>query len=247
MDISLKPIVSRLGGKTKLTPTILKYISKVNYNTYCEPFVGGGSIYFAKQLSEYNIINDLDKNLIDIYKQIAELEKFDIEYTKNECCKENFIKIQEKIEPTLADKLLMNKLSFGKSFYSPFKTKEGIPKLVNLKKHFINYKYKLENTLILNEPAKKTISEYDSKTTLFYLDPPYSKPTKNWNYIDNPTRDDILAIIMEIKGKFILSYDYTENNKEIFENAGFNVDIVNTKYSSVKNPIQELIVYNFNI
>ena len=48
MDISLKPIVSRLGGKTKLTPTILKYISKVNYNTYCEPFVGGGFYYCWK-------------------------------------------------------------------------------------------------------------------------------------------------------------------------------------------------------
>lgn len=72
----LKPFVKWAGGKNQLLPNIqIKYplgLGK-NINKYCEPFVGGGAVLFDI-LSNYNIkeilINDINKELINTYKQI---------------------------------------------------------------------------------------------------------------------------------------------------------------------------------
>ncbi len=72
----LKPFVKWVGGKNQLLPNIqTKYplcLGK-NINKYCEPFVGGGAVLFDI-LSNYNIkeilINDINKELINTYKQI---------------------------------------------------------------------------------------------------------------------------------------------------------------------------------
>jgi len=56
------------GGKSKLKKRIIAEIPP--HKTYVEPFVGGGSVFFAKPLAEKNVINDLDKNLINFYKDL---------------------------------------------------------------------------------------------------------------------------------------------------------------------------------
>ncbi len=49
------------GGKFYARKLILPCIPK--HNKYCEPFVGGGSIFFAKNNSKVNILNDKDKEI----------------------------------------------------------------------------------------------------------------------------------------------------------------------------------------
>ena len=52
----LQPIFSRVGGKTKLSKRIIEMMPE--HETYIEPFVGGGSIFFRKPLVKNNVIND---------------------------------------------------------------------------------------------------------------------------------------------------------------------------------------------
>lgn len=56
------------GGKFYARKLILDCIPK--HNKYCEPFVGGGSIFFAKPAEKVNILNDKDLELINCYMQI---------------------------------------------------------------------------------------------------------------------------------------------------------------------------------
>lgn len=51
-----------------------KYLDKhlIESDVYCEPFVGGGSIFFHKNKSRINILNDLDNELINTYKIIRD-------------------------------------------------------------------------------------------------------------------------------------------------------------------------------
>src|SRR5262249_45464841 len=57
----LKSPVIRLGGKTRLLPTLLSVLEQTAPHTcYCEPFCGGAVLLFAKRPSEVEIINDID-------------------------------------------------------------------------------------------------------------------------------------------------------------------------------------------
>ena len=58
------------GGKFYARKLILNAIP--NHDKYCEPFAGGASIFFAKDKVEKNILNDLDKQLINCFTIIKD-------------------------------------------------------------------------------------------------------------------------------------------------------------------------------
>ena len=123
--------------------------------------------------------------------------------------------------------------------------------LSTLKKDFALYKYKFDNTIILNKDYKDVIKTYDIEEALIYLDPPYSKGSKSWNYKDNPLMEDIKNTLLTIKGKFIMSYDYAEDIVKEFE-KDFNVYEIETQYSTRKcedrcKKVKEILITNFII
>ena len=73
----MKTPISYYGGKQNLVNTILPLIPK--HTTYIEPFIGGGAIFWAKNKSDVEIINDNNRELINFYEgaqnEFVELEK----------------------------------------------------------------------------------------------------------------------------------------------------------------------------
>ena len=55
------------GGKFYALKYILPYMEIV-HDEYREPFVGGGTVFFGKHKVRYNWLNDLDEDIVDIYK-----------------------------------------------------------------------------------------------------------------------------------------------------------------------------------
>ena len=64
----LKPFVKWVGGKQKLSATLVDYFPR-EYETYYEPFVGGGSLLFRMRPPKA-IINDENQWLINTYRAI---------------------------------------------------------------------------------------------------------------------------------------------------------------------------------
>ncbi|GAB62071.1 MAG: DNA adenine methylase [Candidatus Jettenia sp.] len=58
------------GGKFYARKLILQHIPP--HKHYIEPFAGGASIFFAKKKVLHNQLNDLDKELINVYKAIRD-------------------------------------------------------------------------------------------------------------------------------------------------------------------------------
>lgn len=75
LDLSVaKPFVKWAGGKRQLVSKILTKISSP-INTYYEPFVGGGALFFAlanRKLFTDAVLNDVNKELILTYSVIRE-------------------------------------------------------------------------------------------------------------------------------------------------------------------------------
>lgn len=72
----IKPVLKWVGGKRELIPEIREYYSNLEPAKYIEPFVGGGSVYFdvietiGTQLAKSSIINDVNTDLINMYRDI---------------------------------------------------------------------------------------------------------------------------------------------------------------------------------
>ena len=66
---SVAPFVKWAGGKRQLLPQIKERMPE-KYNSYFEPFVGGGAVIF-ELLPTNALINDINKSLINSYRQIC--------------------------------------------------------------------------------------------------------------------------------------------------------------------------------
>lgn len=67
---NIAPFVKWAGGKRQLLSQIKERMPE-KYNNYFEPFVGGGAVTF-ELLPEKALINDINKALINAYKQICD-------------------------------------------------------------------------------------------------------------------------------------------------------------------------------
>ncbi len=69
----MKAILKWPGGKRQLLNEIKKYIPE-NINTYYEPFIGGGAVFFDLMFNDA-YMNDVNWELVNVYKQIKSHSK----------------------------------------------------------------------------------------------------------------------------------------------------------------------------
>lgn len=72
--MTARPFVKWAGGKRQLLKHILPLIDRPGqYRTYYEPFIGGGSVFFAmanRQKMQSSWLNDLNEELMNVYRSI---------------------------------------------------------------------------------------------------------------------------------------------------------------------------------
>ena len=86
-----KPFLKWAGGKGRLLAKLNKFFPK-NYNRYFEPFIGGGAIFFHLN-PEKAVINDLNKELINLYgiiKKMPEDLMEELDKLQNKVCNKDF-------------------------------------------------------------------------------------------------------------------------------------------------------------
>lgn len=67
--LKLRTPISYYGGKQKLAKRI---VSVFPHALYCEPFIGGATVFFAKEPSQVEVINDTNKELMNFYRVAKE-------------------------------------------------------------------------------------------------------------------------------------------------------------------------------
>lgn len=244
----MQPFFARVGGKTKLAGKIVKLFPA--HDTYVEPFVGGGSVFFKKEKGSHEIINDVDSGIIHMYKDIMKVSKEDLDAMNFSPSKALFDKLEKLNTDVPKTRLYKNLYLSGNSFsgnrksYADRLTGKGYK---HLKANLEKYQNRLEGVKVINTDFKRVIKAYDGKQTLFYLDPPYSSGDSNWGYNENVSPEDVYNAVKNIKGKFILSYDNAPEIRKIFKE--FTIKRVKTTYKmSAHNnneAVWELLIMNF--
>jgi len=219
-----RPIFKYYGGKWQLAKWIISYFPP--HRIYVEPFGGSGSLLMQKQRSKYEIYNDLDGNIVNVFRVLQDRTKAQelkrlinlTPYSR----KEFELAYEYTDDPVEAARrtLIKGYLGFG-SAGSVNKSKTGFrtkPKSEN--SIWANYSDfievftdRLRGVIIECGSAIKVIKQQDSKETLFYVDPPYVKSTRGSSgvYRCEMTDQDhkkLAEILNEIQGMAVLSgYD----------------------------------------
>jgi DNA adenine methylase len=215
---NLKTPITYYGGKQSMLNKILPLIPK--HELYCEPFFGGGAIYFAKKPSHLEVINDINGDIINFYKVLQNnfsgLKKL-IDTTlhsrqQHEEAQNIYKNPQQhtEVERAWAVWILTN-MSYGSCINAVFgKDRDGTTAktIANKKKNFTKeLSERFNNTTIECKDAIYIINSYDGANTFFYLDPPYYNSDTS-GYEGNYTIDDyreLLEVLTNIEGKFLLS------------------------------------------
>ena len=196
------PVVKWVGGKRQLLPEIKKY-SPQKFNTYFEPFVGGGAVLFELQPKQA-VINDINKELINLYSVIQnnveelidKLSDANVYSNTSEC----YYRIRElDREPKEYNKLTgidraarilyLNKTCYNGlyrvnsmgEFNSPFGSYKN-PNIVNeITLRAVHKYFNESNIKFLNGDFEKTVKNA-KKDDFVYFDPPYAPISKTSNF-----------------------------------------------------------------
>jgi len=246
------------GGKSKLANEIIKHFPK--HICYCEPFCGAAWVFFRKEPSKTEILNDKDEELVNFFRILQNhLEEFLKQFKYFIISRKIFDILKRQDVFTLTDiqravkYFYLLKTSFGaKAIDQTFGYKtSGKPalNLLALEETLLEIHWRMAKVFIENLDYQICIKKYDRKHTLFYLDPPYYNIG---GYKYNLNKDDFLEmsdILANIKGKFILSLNDHKDVRKIFKsfkfvNVGTKYTICNTKESRAKVR-KELLIKNF--
>ena len=187
----MKPIVKWSGGKSDELTHIMEHIPKT-YNTYLEPFIGGGAVYFHIN-PEKSVINDVHKELIDFYQSIKNEKLDDIydfmkEHPNNE---ETYYKVRAYNHDNILDNakrfyylrktcyrgmLRYNKKGEFNIPYGRYKTCN----FEDLKNK--DYENLLKNTEIYNKSFEYIFENYNDPENFMFLDPPYDSEFTDYGY-----------------------------------------------------------------
>jgi len=213
-----KTPISYYGGKQKLLSTILSKIP--DHKLYCEPFLGGAAVFFGKNQSEVEVINDTNKELINFYR----------------VCKEKFLDLQSLIRITLHSRKchqdakiiyanphlftdvqrawsvwILSSQSFSAildgSWGYDIAKRTTTKRINNKREQFTeDLALRLQDAQIECADAVYIINSRDSVDSFFYCDPPYFN--SDCGHYDGYTVDDfenLLKTLSKVKGKFLLS------------------------------------------
>lgn len=206
-----KPVYSRPGGKTRMLKYILPLIPE--HTSYIEVFFGGGAVFFAKEKSHHEVINDIDCDLVSF----------------NRCCKYHLDPLLDEMDLVLNSRqefedylrqpglteiqraarwFLRNRLSFGGmgATFAIQRTQE-LPsrsqRLISIR----SLSRRLDRTTIENRSWEQILATYDHPEAFFFMDPPYfdsgGAAYAGW---DEVTLQRFCSAVLQLKGKWMVTF-----------------------------------------
>jgi DNA adenine methylase len=255
----LKPIIRWCGGKSKLATKIISQFP--SHRCYVEPFCGGAAVFFKKQPSHCEVINDVNNELINLYRCI--------QHHPDEIAKQSATMLHSR---WLFDRLkshhpnqltdiqraarfyALQRMAFGgkasnQSFGYARTAKAGLSSN-RFKRDVSLLTDRLNGVFIESTEWLDCVERYDSKDTLVFCDPPYWGTTGYGVEFGFDNYQQMATVMKTMQGKMIVTVNDIPEMHECF--AGFAIEKMEICYSlgrpqSGKNRLQsfELLIKNF--
>ncbi len=256
------PFVKWAGGKRQLLGQI-KERMPLEYNKYFEPFIGGGAVLFGLA-PETAIINDINKALVNTYRQISDNT-------------EEFIDIIQQLDEDMWEDGKEYYLEQRKKYNSKLENEEYDVELASLlvflNKHCFNGLYRVNSKGLFNVPYNNSrtvsidveniyrVAEYLQNVTILqgdfekacqeatkgdfvFLDSPYAplNPTSFDSYtkdgFDVESHQRLANLFDELTARgcyCMLTNHNTQFIRDLYQDKGYRMDVVDVRRSINSN------------
>lgn len=261
----MKTPLTYYGGKQKLVTTILPMFPE--HSLYAEPFLGGGAIFWAKEPSQVEVINDINRELVNLYEVIQN----------------DFVALEKEVKISLHSRDLHHKASViyanpdmfdrikrawaivilsQQSFAGMLDGSWGydvtkgshVKKIANKREDFsIDLAIRLQRVTIECCDALRIIVSRDNPEAFFYCDPPYFN--SDMGHYDGYTKEDFILLLerlSKIEGKFLLSSypsdvldEYAHKHGWKQRKVEFTVSVARKKEAQKKKV--EVLTWNYSL
>lgn len=238
----VRPAAAYIGGKKRLAERITRRLESIPHDTYAEPFVGMGGVFFRRsRVPRCEIINDVSRDVATLfrilqrhYPQFMETLKFQV------TSRREFDRLSAQDPDTLTDLeraarfLYLQRLAFGgkvsgRSFGMDLaRASFDVTRLGSVLEAIHE---RLAGVTIECLSWSSFIDRYDSEGTLFYLDPPYWGSESDYGE-GVFSRADFVRLadrLAGISGRFVLSINDVPEVRDIF--SRYRIEAVATRYT----------------
>jgi DNA adenine methylase len=244
-------ILRRLGNKSRIANEIQKYFPE--HTMYIEPFFGAGGMFFNKPKAKYNILNDNDSEVFNLFNVVMHSEKeLEDTFLKMPISEDlwNYWKKTQETDPILKALRFLFLSNYG------FMGQTGALRLEadntstilleNLgKTHKFMFDVRFMN-VDFREVIKK-IAFKDKNNTFIYADPPYLDTRNNYQTGFTPKdSEDLLQMLIGSGCKFAISEFDHPKIMELAELHKLNIEIIGER-ENLKNRRVEILVTNYKI
>lgn len=187
-----RPVLRYHGGKWKLAPWIIGHFP--SHHAYVEPYGGGASVLLRKPVSVQEVYNDLDGEIVNLFKvlrdphkaarlkEMVELTPFArVEYDLSHRPADDPI---EQARRTLVRAFMgFGSASVTQQYRSGFRSKRAGSSLPSSEwsrypASIVTFVRRLQGVTVECSEALSVLQRYDTPRTLFYVDPPYLPETR---------------------------------------------------------------------
>lgn len=246
-----------MGGKSRLAKHIIARIPA--HTCYVEPFAGAAWVLFQKKESKAEVINDINKDVVTLYRCIQwHLEEFVRYFKWALVSRDEFERLKKAAPDTLTDIqrsarfYYLQQACYGGRIHNPTfgygRERASKLNLLRIEEYLSAAHLRLARVYVECLPYAELIHRYDSPGTFYYVDPPYWD-CETYYGTGIFSREDFAKLasqLQNIKGKFLLSLNDTQGVRDTF--ATFKIETITTKYSCSKGhntPATELLISNY--
>ncbi len=247
------PFIPWMGGKSRLADRIIPLIPP--HVCYVEVFTGGGAIFFMKHPSECEVLNDINGELVNLYRVVQHhLEEFCRQFKHALVSRQVFEWEKMKVPDTLTDIqraarfFYLQKTAFGgRTEGQTFGTTTTTPpkfNLLRIEEDLSMAHLRLVGATIEQLDWKVCVEKYDRPHTVFFLDPPYWETEGYGVEFGLEQYEAMASLARSIKGKMIITVNEHPEMRRVF--AGLPMEGAAITYSvgggANSQAAQELII-----
>lgn len=246
-----------IGGKNRIAKKIIERFP--SHTTYVEAFAGGAQVFFHKEPSPVEVLNDLDGEIVNFFRVcqshyeellrylkfiVVSRKWFDLLKTQNANA---LTDIQRAARFFYLQKNAFGGLIRNRSYHycivrPPNFNPESLPEII------LNTHKRLARVQIESLPYQEILKRYDRPTTFFYLDPPYfGRKLYNFNF-ENKDFEEIAANLRHLRSKFILSLNDVPEVRKLFKSYTLHeIEFHYTSQMQAGKRYRELLISNFRL
>ena len=255
------------GGKFSHLDFILPYLPN-DAKHFCDVFGGSAAILINRRPAPVETYNDIDSELVNFFEvlrdhgeelikaisltpfsreELIKACEISSELTNLERARRFYVRArqtrtglaQTSSEGRWAHCVLTSRAGMAGSVSRWLGAVEGLPEIVQ----------RLQRVQIENAPAHEVIKRYDTKDTLFYIDPPYVHKSrgdsKAYGYeMTEKEHTELANLLKDVKGRVVISGYRTEIYDDLYKDW-HRIDAPIKTINSSKGKRQESLWLNF--